>query len=51
LYKSYANESGLKGAEVVAEITSLPSGDIVVQETRVTIDEIVVDSIALEQAS
>jgi hypothetical protein len=30
LYKSCASESGLKGAEVVAEITSLPSGEITI---------------------
>jgi hypothetical protein len=30
LYKSCASESGLKGAKVVAEIASLPSGEITV---------------------
>jgi hypothetical protein len=43
LYKSCASESGLKGAEVVAEIALLPSGEITVQETGVTTEEIVVD--------
>jgi hypothetical protein len=51
LYKSCAIESGLKGAEVVAEITSLPSGEIIVQETGVTIEEIVVDPVAVEKTS
>jgi hypothetical protein len=30
LYKSYASELGLKGAEVVAEIAPLPSGEITI---------------------
>jgi hypothetical protein len=30
LYKSCASQSGLKGAEVVAEIAPLPSGEITV---------------------
>jgi hypothetical protein len=51
LYKSYASESGLKGAEVVAEIALLPSGEITVQEMGVTTEDIVVDRIAVEQAS
>jgi hypothetical protein len=51
LYKSCASESGLKGAEVVAEIAPLPSGEMTVQETGVTTEEIVVDPIAVEQAS
>jgi hypothetical protein len=51
LYKSGASESGLKGTEIVAEIASLPSGEITVQETGVTIEEIIVDPIAVEQAS
>jgi hypothetical protein len=51
LYKSCAIELGLKGAEVVAEIASLPSGDITVQETGVTTKEIVVDPITMEQVS
>jgi hypothetical protein len=41
----------LRGAKVVAEIASLPSGEITVQATVVTIEEIVVDPIAVEQAS
>jgi hypothetical protein len=51
LYKSYASELGLKGAEVVAEITTLSSGEITVQETGVTTEEIVVEPIVVEQAS
>jgi hypothetical protein len=51
LYKSCARQSGLKGVEVVAEIASLPGGEITVQETGVTTEEIVVDPIAVEQAS
>jgi hypothetical protein len=51
LYKSYASESGLKGAEVVAEIAQLLSVEITVHETGVTTEEIVVDPIAVEQAS
>jgi hypothetical protein len=51
LYKSYASEAGLKGAEVVAKITLLPSGEITVQKTGVTTEEIVVDLIVVERAS
>jgi hypothetical protein len=41
----------LNGAELVAEIAPLPSGEISVQETGVMTEEIVVDPIAVEQAS
>jgi hypothetical protein len=51
LYKSCARQSRLKGAEVVAEIALLPGGEIIVKETGVTTEEIVVDPIAMEQAS
>jgi hypothetical protein len=51
LYKSCTSKSGLKGAEVVAEIARLPSDEITVQETGVTIEEIVVDPITVEQSS
>jgi hypothetical protein len=51
LYKSCASESGLKGAEVVENVTPLPSGEIIVQETSVMTEEIIVDPIAVEQAS
>ncbi len=50
MYKSCASQSGLKGAEVVAEIAPLPSGEITVQETGVMTEEIIVDPIAVEQA-
>jgi hypothetical protein len=49
LYKSYASQSGLKGAVVVAEIASLLGGEIHIQETGVTTEEIVADPIAMEQ--
>jgi hypothetical protein len=49
LYKSCATQFGLKGAEVVAKIAPLPGGDIIVQETSVTTEEIVADPIAVEQ--
>jgi hypothetical protein len=39
----------LKGAKVVAEIAPLPSGEITIHETGVTIEEIVVDPIMVEQ--
>jgi hypothetical protein len=51
LYKYCARQSGLKGVEVVAEITLLPGGEITVQETGVMTKEIVVDPTAVEQAS
>jgi hypothetical protein len=51
LYKSCACELGLKGVEVVAEIAPLPNAEIIVQETGVITEEIVVDPIAVEQAS
>jgi hypothetical protein len=51
LYKSCASESGLKGAEVIAEIAPLPSGEITVQETSVMTEEIVVEPITVEQGS
>jgi hypothetical protein len=49
LYKSCANQSGLKGADVVAEIAPLPGGEITVHETGVTIEETIADPIAVEQ--
>jgi hypothetical protein len=51
LYKSCASESGLNDAEVVAEIAPLPSGEATVHETGVPTEEIVVNRIAVEQAS
>jgi hypothetical protein len=41
----------LKGAKVVAKIALLPSDEIIVQETGVTIEDIIVDPIAVERAS
>jgi hypothetical protein len=49
LYKTYASQSGLKGAEVVAEITRLSDGEITVHETDLTIEETIADPIAVEQ--
>jgi hypothetical protein len=51
LYKFCASKSGLKGVELVAEIASLPSGEVTAQEMGVPTEEIVVDHIAVEQAS
>jgi hypothetical protein len=51
LYKFCASQSGLKGAEVVAEITPLSGGEITVQETGVTTDDIIVDPITVQQVS
>jgi hypothetical protein len=48
LYKSCARQSGLKGVEVVEEIAPLPDGEITVQETGVTTEEIIVDPIVVE---
>jgi hypothetical protein len=39
----------LKGAEVIAEITLLPDGEIIVHEMGVTTEEIIVDPIVVEQ--
>jgi hypothetical protein len=51
LYKSYASQSGLKGDEIVAEITPLPIDVINVHETGVTIEDTIADPIAVEQPS
>jgi hypothetical protein len=51
LYKSYASQSGLKGAEVVAEITLLRVSEINVHDTGVMIDETIADPIAVDQPS
>jgi hypothetical protein len=51
LYKSCASKSGLKGAEIVAEIVMLPVGEINVHETGVTTEETVADPIAVEHLS
>jgi hypothetical protein len=49
LYKSCASQTGLKGAEVVAEIAPLPSCEIIVHEIGVTKEEIIADPIVVEQ--
>jgi hypothetical protein len=51
LYKSCGRESGLKDAEVVAEITRVPGCEITVHDTGVTTDEIVADPITMEQST
>jgi hypothetical protein len=51
LYKSCANQSRLKGAEVVVEMTLLSSGEIIIHEMSVMIEETMVDPTAVEQAS
>jgi hypothetical protein len=51
LYKTCANQSGLKGVEVVAEIAMLPVGEINVHDTSVTIEETIADLNAVEQSS
>jgi hypothetical protein len=48
---SCASQSGLKGAEVVAEITPLLDGEITVHETGVTTKETIADPIVVEQPS
>jgi hypothetical protein len=49
LYKSYANQSRLKGAEVVGVIALLSGGEITVHEDNVTTEEIIADPIMIEQ--
>jgi hypothetical protein len=49
LYKTCASQSGLKGAEVVAEIARLSDGEITVHETGLTIEETIADPITVEQ--
>jgi hypothetical protein len=51
LYKSCTSQSGLKGAEVVGEITPLSTGEITVHETGVTTEDTIDDPIAVEQPS
>jgi hypothetical protein len=41
----------LKGAEVVAEMTLLPSGEIIVHKTGMTTEETIADPIAVDQPS
>jgi hypothetical protein len=42
LYKSCASQSGLKGVEVVAEMTLLSGGEITMHETGMTTKETIV---------
>jgi hypothetical protein len=49
LYKSCGIQSGLKGAEVVAEITPLPGGEIDVHEMGVMTEETIANPIAVEK--
>jgi rRNA maturation endonuclease Nob1 len=49
LYKFFASQSGLKGAEVVGIIASLSTGEITVHEDRVTTEETITDPITIEQ--
>jgi hypothetical protein len=51
LYKSCANEYGLKGIEVVLEIAPFFGGEITVNEAGVTIEGTIADPIAVEQPS
>jgi hypothetical protein len=51
LYKFCASQSGLKGAEVVAEIAPLSISEINVHETGVTIEETIANPIAVEHPS
>jgi hypothetical protein len=50
-YKSCARQSGLKGAEVVAEMAPLSGGEITMHEMSVTINETIADPIVVEQTS
>jgi hypothetical protein len=51
LYNTCAMDSGLKGAEVVAECASLLDGEMTVHRTGMTIEEIIVDLIIVEVLS
>jgi hypothetical protein len=51
VYKSCASQSGLKGAEVVGVIALLSAGEIIMHEDGMTIEETIVDPIAIEQPS
>jgi hypothetical protein len=48
LYKSRARQYGLKGAKVVAEIATLPVGEINVHEMGVTTELTIADPIVVE---
>jgi hypothetical protein len=51
LYKIYARDYGLKGAEVVAEYTLFPGSEMIVHEMVMTMEEIIVDPIVVEVPS
>jgi hypothetical protein len=51
VYKSCASQSGLKGVEVVGVIALLSAGEIIMHEDGMTIEETIVDPIAIEQPS
>jgi hypothetical protein len=51
LYKSYASQSGLKGAKVVGVIAPLSTGEITMLEDGVTTEEAIADPITIEQLS
>jgi hypothetical protein len=51
LYKSYASQFGLKGAEVVGVVVPLFAGEITVHEDCVTMEETIADPITIEQLS
>jgi hypothetical protein len=51
LYKSYASQSGLKGAKVVGVIAPLSTGEITMLEDGVTTEEAIADPIMIEQLS
>jgi hypothetical protein len=51
LYKTCARDSGLKGAEVVAEFTPLPSSEMTVHGTSMITEEFIAGPIAVEQPS
>jgi hypothetical protein len=51
LYNTCVSQFGLKGADVVAEMTALPDGVITVHETGVTTDETIADLIAVEESN
>jgi uncharacterized protein with gpF-like domain len=49
LYRTYARDSGFKGAEVVAEMAPLPGSEMIVHETGLTIEATIADPITVEQ--
>jgi hypothetical protein len=51
LYKFYASQFRLKGAEVVAEITPLPVSEITIHEAGVTTKKNIADPIVVKQPS